>query len=843
MKPRHLLFIGLLSFLLLFTYSCKDEHEPTVDPNIPTGEFDTKNISIEIPSEAGIDLATAEIFSFGNSFPVSSNGASLVVSTPNVPSLAYLFDQEDNLLLAGFITDSTSTLSPKTTAQVLVYLGMALDFRDERLTPIFLEQYSSLPKTSIWDSEFEELWKSDPLILGKETYLDPLTEVLNGILPEDNYSDIFARTQIEKASTIQVEGISIKSGIQVFDPSIGQLSIRNSYRRRAHAFLYKMYTKDEAGNKNVLLSEVGTGTQSDIDFEVSPADAANSITGILGATIESKENDFVYKETTPIDLNLPDGVSEIGYKVHVIGPGIADPKPKTETETAKLTRLEIEAFALDFMFPLVMEIFGWKDELKGAGFDIKSGTVEAFIEKTEVFLKASPDIYENVKKGDFSGAINTFLLKSSTNILENSFPDLANAAFDLMVDRADQSGYELPQFDYDKVDDVMKKSAKIMKVVNVTLLAGDFIRLAWDYRNSNQLEEWDVRAKSSKVTLSPQESTISAYSYVDLEPIIKDLTIEDGTHPYFVFETPGEFGEVRNADGDKGKKIETATPKITYITQVSAANLPDEYNVEYVYVEAYYKNKLIGRDTASITIRKSNYQLLPKGVTLSGKEGNVNMVDVSIEPIIRNQSLMDFSEMKIVWETSGKHGKFLYEGNYSNIVNTFGTNNLKYRCLDSDTQNGTETITAKIYAKSEVDDEYFLYQTLETTLKILNDDKYKILHLPIDYYSYYNYKPDELYSSCGSNTYFTTPPIEGAESYQARVLYYWPDVIPSQVGRSISWTSESMELIDGRYEFFHLLVSGRSWPSWMGDGAAECAEGEERAKSYQGMAELIVKLK
>lgn len=710
-------------FALMLIVSCQEDPEPTnpTNPPIPEGNFEVKDLQVNLPQGSSYNFEGSELLSFGESFPVGPDGKTKTVSTPGVASIVYLFDKADKPILAGFITDQISEISPKSTANVLLSYAVGLNLREPGFLKLFLEQIDGLPEAVAWQEQFTELWKSDPQVLNKGTYTSELREVMAKLVPEPKVIDIRA-----KVSDISVDEGDFKSGLQIFEDGLGQFSVNNQYRRRAHAFLYKMSYKDMQDKSHQILSEIGPTTDADKDFAVSPTSAITSVTGVLGSAIEGKQSDFAMVKSGPIKLDLLEIESEASYKIHIVGPGRPQPLPITAAEISKYQRLEIETFVLDFFFPLFMEVFGYKDNLKGGGIDSNSGPVEKFIESTEVFLKATPEVYEMIKGGNYFRASEKTFELFIVGTLDSKLEELSMSAFEVLKDKATKGGFKVGNLSTGDVEKKIGRIATILKVINAAMLAGDFIIIGDNIENSRQLENWTIKARSAKVTLSPKESTVRSRGSKVIEAEIKNLEEGGDTHPFFVWKTSGEFGYIQDTKGNKGESFESSDAKITYYSNTSAADLPEENNFEYVYVEAFLGSQSIGKDTVKLNLRKSVYELKPNGITLSGKKGNANSAKLHLERT--DGSAPDFSDKKVVWTTAGQYGKLARSLDFSTSITTYGSNSIHYECTDKDTKKASEKVFARIYAKSSDGNDYFLYEELEATININNDDKTIVRH-------------------------------------------------------------------------------------------------------------------
>lgn len=839
MKRKPLLFS---IFLMLFTaLSCQEDIEPinpTSDPDDPTtGEqptnFETREVQITFPEGSTVDLEGAELLSFGESFEVGSDGKTKAISTQANGSLVYLFDKDEEPLLMGYLTNAQSEISPKTTANVLLYIGSKLWMSTEDLTNEFFDKIDQVPAVKAWQEEFETLWKNDPLILSKEGYKDPLSSVLEDLFPPSSDLDIRS-----KVSDINVDEGDIRSGIQVFESDLGKFSVTNFYRRRAHAFAYKMSTKLEDGTVNTIISSIGNGSTASNEFPVPPTPANTSLTGTIGSIIETGGEDLTKTIVdNPFSLDLAENEAEATYKIRVVGAGNFSSNPfLTEAELAKQQRLTIETFILDFLYPAFSVIFSWKDDLSTNAIDVAAPATVQFIDNYAAVLNTVPGVYDQLNEGNYLKALETFLVVLYDGVTRDALSSFLEKPYEFMAKRYGIQGGKIPN--ELKNLDRLGKLAKIIKIMD-TIIGLKDIKIVSDHaRISNPMDEWTITARSAKVSLLPGEATIASRGNQEIEAEIKNLEEEGGDNfPFFKWSTSGKYGFIQDTKGNKGESFESSDTKVTYYSQTSSSQLEDENNFEYVYVEAYYKNELIGRDTAILNLKKSSFVLKPKGLVLSGKEGSVNSAKFFIEPVRENDT--DFSGKKIVWTIEGKHGQLSNSGEYSTVITTYDTNSVTYECTDSETEKGIEKITARIYEKSEVDGEYFLFEELSENVEINNEGRIKIIEVAIQHYTV---GPSYVgpWINCGSGTHFLIPPEEDAISYTAKVIDFGPETIPSLTGYTRTWSADVEPTIDGKYEFakwFHSSGSG------MAHAPPPCGQFEAGAAARWGTALVIIRLK
>lgn len=847
MRRKPLLFS---MFLMLFTVlSCQEDTEPSNPPTTPddptSGEnpvnYETREVQITFPEGATVDLEGAELLSFGESFEIGSDGKSKAISTPGIGHIAYLFDSDENLLLAGFINETQTEISPRTTSEVLLFYAAGFMINEEELAPAFFEGISTIEEAKTWAKEFEDLWKSNNTILSTNEFKGPLDAFMDQVSPKPNELDIRGRIQeMARVSDISVDEGDVKSGIQVFEESIGNIAINNYYRRRSHAFLYKMETKFMDGSNQVFIPNIGNGTAATDQFSVGPTSGFTTVTSTLGGAIDGSISNAGVSTTDPFKISLEENEDEHIYKVRVVGAGgVNNLINMTDEETIKMTRLSVETFVLDLFLPITMQMVGWKDNLNAAGFDVGEAGVVSFIDNMEVIINASPPTYDLIIQGKYSEAIETFFKFLATEGGGNKYmEEILKRTMNLVKDQAIKKGVTIPGASANLDSKLLSKFTTIMKVVNTIMAGQDIAQVSFAVSMSKQIEEWTIKARSAKVSLLPGKATVTSRGNQEIEAEIKNLEEEGGDNfPFFKWSTSGKYGFIQDTKGNKGESFESSDTKVTYYSQTSSSQLEEENNFEYVYVEAYYKNELIGRDTAILNLKKSSFVLKPKGLVLSGKEGSVNSAKFFIEPVRENDT--DFTGKKIVWTIEGKHGQLSNSGEYSTVITTYDTNSITYECTDSETEKGLEKITARIYEKSEVDGEYFLFEELSENVEINNEGRIKIIEVAIQHYTV---GPTYVgpWINCGAGTHFLIPPEENAISYTAKVIDFGPETIPSLTGYTRTWSADVEPQIDGKYEFakwFHSSGSG------MEAAPPPCGQFEAGAAGRWGTALVIIRLK
>lgn len=807
----------LLTTILLFGQSCKKDLETEdQDPQLP-GDLELVDAQVIVPAGSNYPLSGHEILHQGNSLPINMDGTTRVIRANSSLSIAYLLNSDDRPVMAGFVTDSSTVISTETTAKVILFFALGIPFREDTLPHFYTNRIHEVPGFTDWVNDFTQAWKTDPQTFNNGSYTSKLRTWL-----EAKEEGLPAAGRV---GSINVDANDVRSGLRLSPEGLG-ISFTNTYRRRASAFFYKMKYKLEGSNTyKPILTSIDKNTEHDQFMRIDPVSGVTSVVGEVYKNLTDRGLQSFTVTSGPAIFELQDNETEAVYRARAIGPGAIDPAKLTANELAEYQYTVTSTFVMDILFPSLGCVLGVVNQ-------------HALI------------------NDDLAATLAVDLPKIAPNFLENCFMgDYQKAFLGLLDALSSDHGFELlskivsASFGPDKIpvnfESQVKKGALILQCMDMALLGADFARIAIDAQLSKGLEEWDFTVRSSKVSLTPGESVVSIFApsnKQELEAIVQNLSDEDAKKLVYEWNVRGNFGTIADTKGNSGTSFKTAEKKVTF-TAKNDVGLTDGDNWETVYVKAYLDDKTIGDDTARINIKKSRYQLRPDGVTITGKQGQTNKVNLQLEPVNNGTPISPNADVdfKIIWETAGKHGGLVASGASVNSITTYNDNKTLYECVDDQVKSGSETITARIYAKNKTlpDTEYRLIDNVKAIINISNDEKRKILHVPIgcDH-------GDTIYNNgvsitCMIVSYASFKEDKEAKSYSIRsynVLrpqaYSWnaganpPAGVPSYV-------------VQPSPGVFNISFSA----SWIVGGVNQVTEHFSCADAPKGMAEVIILLK
>jgi hypothetical protein len=799
-KKLHLLLIVLLASFI----ACKKDKggSDSTPPPTPTTSLGMKEVEIIVPAASGFKPAGSKVFSFGTEQTVDAAGKSKIAFEKGSSTVAYVFNADKKLVLAGFITDSTKIISPATTAKVLLYLGYNIPLQLDTLSVYFLNNIDKLPAAKEWEKEFETLFLSDPLTLSNKSFVAPLKARMAKMIDQTPPIDIRGR-----AADIQVDSSDIKSGIQVSDDGLSKFKITNNYRRRAHAFLYKMSYKDINGGSHAVKTEISNLTKADKDMIIDPVAAVNSFIGEIGKHfVEGKGEESFSVTSGPYPLELGDNESEALYQLRVVGPGATEALALTDEEQKKLTRLEIETFLLDFVVPAISLAASVPQKPSGAW---PSSETNGKVDKLLVLLGSMPDVSDEIKKGNYKEALKKFLAAVYNDITGKALDNLIELALD-----GELAGKVSSHFNI-----TTEKALYILSMIDGALTASDLVRIGSNIYASKKLENWQIKARSGQVKLQPKSSVVVTYQQKKLTAEIKNLTTQTA---YYEWSTSGKYGKLTDTKGHSDQLSFSSPDKdVFYVSKVSDSKLSDGDNLEYIYVTAFSDGVKVGTDTAVINVKKDKYQMKPDGITLSGRENSQHEVKLYLEKPdgSNNISPNTTHDYKVIWTTAGKYGK-LNAKDITGVktVTLYNDNSVYYECLDKDTKEAVETISARIYikAKSEPENAYGLFDEVQGTVKINNDPKKKVFIVSVDYFK------KILTPSVGNWAVFPGIRFDvdsNAKSYSVRLFNFTGTFVSPP--ENVTYTWEAGKLPPTPYNIFaptfdidggmQYMVWGRTW--------------------------------
>ncbi len=831
----------IVAMALLFALSCKKNIGSEIEPPEPiNSNYEWVDATVKLPAGSGYKLEGHELNAVGEIVKINSNGATKVPKMTNRVALYIVSNEEGEPVLLGYSTPNKTEISPEATAKLTLFNLYRIATLPVEEQVSFLEGFEEDKSADTYITAFVQHWATNARTLITKGYL-PLLKT---------YHARYGNSNSEVPSPMINNGITIEGNRYYYvDADTGKLE--NGYALRlekpnrfhllnkgpstATAFIYKTkIKKNNSLNHQTLISAFEKDTRSDKNWFVANGTYLPTLHP-LGWKTDYRRfwfGEVVFREVSsgPHELPLAEDEEEAQYTIRLVNAGVNISSEKlTNDEFAAYVKHVCAALIIDYYLPFLGQYMGLDIE------DFYAVDAEVRVNKMYTAFREA-GLYAIVEENLAGGRMPALLeflenyfqapnTEYGLKLHQAVFKALGKSGSASMVSAAKRGGYLSYYFDGGIFWDADKEKN----------LFKDF------YWEKNGLISLNASAKAGVVRVSPRKATVTALAPGNSVVLNVEIESEEfkGLAVTYRWRTTGAYGVLNNQTANK----------ITYVANRLNANHEDSY--EIIYADVLKDNQLIGTDSATIYVSQSRYQLVPRGVVLTGNpENGPNIATMRIIPLnangldINNDAAYDF---RVDWSTEGKFGGLRWQGQYATYwtkeAETYNSGSIQYRCEDDKTPSGSETIKASIYIKPKgsADMYYQFYDYVVGTIDIVNDKRKKIFNVPI---SVIKWGPtnDGVYTHCGAGTIFYIDPVDNAESYAARVIEFSPEVIPRVTGTGRSWTAASGTLnAQGKYEFGYVLAQAGSSPTWM--GPPDCGSFIASASARKGMAQVIVTLK
>ncbi|WP_396591630.1 hypothetical protein [Allomuricauda sp. R78024] len=831
-------FLILIAVTALFIWACSskddsplmmdddvsvsDDVDPTDDdPTGTTDGFMEVDVQVILPQGSTVDLGVTSLVSISEEFSVSGNGNSKVALNKNGRSLALLIDTDQNILLMGFIDEDQREISVRSTAIASLYNALGTVFLPEDVRQRFFDEIDDFPGLNELVEAATTAFSSDENYFGTEAFAAMIGERISTL--DD------AKTNVDTTSRINADGSDIRSGIQLREDDSFSFSLINSFRRRAHAFVYRKEVTFENGGVEQLISDFNAENPTpNNDEKISSPTAIREVFGVISDYGAGTGIGFAITEAGPISLEVEEGEQEVLYSCRVVGTALGeiDTNQMTTIEEEKLYDLIYETFAFELVLPILLDVAGHSKLLKG----LDETKYELFVNQLQIIASSVPAVDEPLKKGEYQTALNEFLKAYYNNALGANATDLIEALFEGVVAGGVKVDPDYFVQNSARAGELVQGIGKYLERADIFLKLVDYSRILYANSVSNHLEEWDVVASKNDVTIIPEETIAIQGEEKTFKAIIKDGNLSAGQSYEYRWATSGLYGVIRDELGKEGTSFTSSRSEIQYFSS-NVVDLPDEAFDE-ITVEVFLKegqnSTRINDAKAVVEVKELGFEITPENPTVNGGTRITLKVRNTDRTDITDNSTQDY---RIVWD--GASGFGLFNGN-QNTVSKVNDPRVIYEAVEKEKE-GTETITAAIYARrKDSGDAYRFIDKLETTINIENDENVKYLYPRVGHLLYDD--PNGPEGAYGYFVFFEFDPEVNAESYSLRVKELkFGNNTTSFVNQGDNWTAGNPDdLVNGKYRFITYTGSGPG--SARADAAAALA-------TLQGYAQVRVVLK
>lgn len=813
------------------------------------GEFVMADVQVIVPDGAAVDISTTTLFTLANAVTVDAGGKATVPFNVGTSEIAYLLDAENNLLLAGFLTDDRKEVSISTTTEVMLFFGMASSLRGSAYKDFFVKEARNISGFNELVTGIQNLFLDNALMFTEGTYTT---------LISDKIEEITASEVIDLESKIDLGSGIARSGLDLIDQGDKTFAVNNSYPRRTHAYVYKKSFKDDAGNETILNPDISGNDSADKDLRIPFVTLQSETTtegDVFNYSLCTQGSRYLTKTSENIELVLLENQASAIYEISVVGPGNGTTPGRqfTTAEQSKFDDLSVETFILDYFLPILLDMGGNRAMLAG----VADSELVPLVNVVEPILRAHQPSLDAVLANDFRTALDEFLPFLYGDIrLSNDLREILKGVYTIISD-----GGSNPNTFVQSNELVQEGELRYLKVITSIIIGFKASvglncinqRLA----NSNPLESWEVKVSDGNVKLSPEQ--LSAIPFGPFKEVSVETTVEleNGDQLEYEWSTTGQFGgSLNDQNGQTGASIITNQSKVLYRSTASANQLSDGNNIEQLIVKASIRNgatvQEVGSDTLDVNVRKNKFFIRPNGVTISG--------DQSVTLRLRNKltSIPNAdTDFIVVWTTPGSYG--LFDGISTNVTKD-NNNSIVYKAMDEEVEEGTEKFRALIYGRPKNTNlSYRLVDDVAAEINIENDPLQKIFLVK---------KPtivgippavddDGIFCTWSVQASYRFKPLDPAllalenkevVEYKLIIKEAIPDAIPSYVGSGTTWLAEN-EAADlntqGQYVYRYSATGSQGGASGCSSSGTQEAYDNvlEIYNTFEGYAQVVATLK
>lgn len=807
-------------------------NEPNDNGNGQTGTNEVLEISIKLPDDSTLDLNDMEIFSMGTQKTVEAALAKDIPYTPGHLELCYLMDQQQNLILAGFISKDTRELSVQSTAQVLLYFATFASLNPTSDKAGFTKYIQTEEAFTSLVGQLESMFGQNHLVFSQGGY----EEVLNNTI-----ASLISKETIDIEYKVEVGGIG-QSGLAINDVGEKKFKVENNYPRRTHAFVYRKSFKDGFGNETIIYPEITASLTADRELDIPTPKIDHSDSGSVqddkNIVLCSQGARYLATSSEALELEVAEGNSSETYEVSIIGPGFDTNKVRefTNKEKAKFENLSIETFVHDFFLPILTEITGNKSLYN----NITAQQLDEMTQVVKPIVMAHTPTIDAVLANDFEKAIIEFFPFLYGDIrLSNDLREILKNIYSILRNGDSPNTFiqsnELIQEGESRYMAVTKSIFKFMEE------SSSIICMNQRLTASQKLVSWDITVQEGKVKLKPEELTVTPFADAEEIKAITFIDLEEGQNLEYEWTTTGQFGGVLyDYVGDNsGPSFTTSSDYVLFISNASTDQLGEGDNLETVSVKVFLTDDTsrteIGSAEMTVNVKKKKFVIKPNGATITGDQSLRLYLDHNDGETKIPDNETDY---KIVWSTEGNFG--LFNGQHTTITHQ-NDPQIQYVADDEEVEHGIETIEAKIYARPKGSTDAFRFlDQLRATINIKNDPNCDISFksYQTDFYlvpqsgnnpNCLNAKVGGVYVFVDKDPNVTKYTLEFTEKYSGYYNRY-------ESQPTISWTNE-------QFDANHITEINGQFRVWAGNYNSACentytAEMAAALESITGFATL-----
>lgn len=561
-----------------------DDVDPTDDGPIG-GSFEMVDVTVILSNNSDIDLNATSIVSLGNIESIDADGMGMVAVNPGTIETAYLIDNDNNVLLAGFISDDRQEISIRTTVELMLYYGLDYYLLPDNAKTAFLNTVAQTPNFDSLVSSIEVLFEENALMYAEGTYIDVLNQAINGLTGGVDTTIAPIR--------IFLDDVLEKSGVTFSKLDESSINLTNTLPRRSRILVYRMSSFDRQGN----LTEIPNFRENEpiINMAFDPATSTISDFAIGNRISEINANAAAVenaRESGPI--NLPINVATefaVQYEVVIIGSGTSSDVVRdfTGAEQEIYEEINEETYILDFFLPTLLDIGGNKSLLE----NLDDATEQALLNEVQSILESYSDVRESIRNNEFKDASESWLPELYDNIrLSDDLRNMLGGIYNVLSNNGNSPNTFIQS--QELIEEGIERTERVMEAIFQNMDFRSKTNLGQLRTTAKILEQWQPYSTDAEVGITATNTEVCLGEAQELRATL--LTVSDPeveTLEYHWSSSNRFGGQIQDINGDPnnfGAEIVTETNVVSYISAALESDLGSGANTETITVTIMARN-------------------------------------------------------------------------------------------------------------------------------------------------------------------------------------------------------------------------------------------------------------
>ncbi|MCP4546359.1 MAG: hypothetical protein GY835_07830 [bacterium] len=583
----------------------------------------------EVPVDGNVTLPVGMVFDSGSvaltlggdPLTLGADGAYSATLRDGSRQLAILAGTSGDPMLMSWLHGDHTNIDVRSTAAALVYFGLGV----WALPPAAADPICALLADPTLDLSLLESAISAQLIANPTGFTVENTVIKTALI--QTLSVFYDKRDGAEADDrgLLIEPADEQSGIACLNQGgINKFSLRNSYRRRAIAFIKKISWFDDGGTEHFL------PTSPPQKFEIPPVAGFAGVIGTIGSAVTGG---IAYTPVTmpAVQLENHPGANYTKYWVITGGLGIVDPAMSiylNDDEQHDVNWVCLKGIVWDLFIPLLMNVLatvnelGHLDAMLGAEDEVGAALLEVM---TYMYTNI-PQIYQYAADGHYELALTECYNGISVT------GGFRTIVYDLLRTCLENLGVAAGD-----IAPALDKATRFLAIVGWIDIVGNYLDSCVVFAHiaaSSSVDEWDVRVTDPAITLNTSQSSIHVCDRVDsLTVNIVDDTgtgLPDGTAYVYRWSCGGVAGTLMNPvhPADDSNSFETSSSKTLYRADAGAAG--DELITVRVLTRQGSNLTYIGSDSTTVAVRQRVVTVTPEATSLAPEDEET--FEISLTP-------------------------------------------------------------------------------------------------------------------------------------------------------------------------------------------------------------------